>query len=733
MKKVIVGSVLTALALLAGSSYGQIYNGTPDWISTDTPISTGGTFVDLDQDGWLDFVVANGNDIYRQRLVVYYGNGDGTLPLTPDWQSDDDEYNGHLAIADVDGDGWLDVAVGLTMADAGTATARVYLNNEGTLSTLPDWESHDELAGFQVSFGDVNGDGRPDLAVGTSWPYSNPHPWHNYVYMNIDGALEATPSWVSDDTWDIGDVLFCDVNRDGWLDLVAVGEGTDTWVYLNSAGTLATTATWHTTDSPTQFSVMGTYGDVDADGWMDLFTTDNTQLAGDGYFRRYDGLIGGLFTTTPTWSYYEGYGSAIALADVDADGDLDLATGGWWENTRLFMNSGGLYPGSPDYSSTGTSVVETICFGDVDRDGLRRPIESFDVTATPGQHLFHLAHQPVERIEYVTVDGAPLGPDEYTFDLLHGWLSVGPAPTAAVEVRYVYSLKPDMGVTNWDDSRGNYLYYNYSGVIGFGDFEGDQDVDVDDYDEFVGCFTGPGGGPLVPDCVPGDFDWDDDVDCDDWAEFAAAWTAGGSPPSFAECPLDAPLPAPYPHSVPKNRYISFDPNVGGTAALRVELTGSELFPGSTGVVGWVGLPDLHEISRVEDTPVFSAAWPALVHVGDCMIVPASTYEVRSSPDGISFGGPLELVTAASPTPKLWADIVGNFDGAEWTAPNGTLNMDDIMAFVQKFQGNPTAPPLTRVDVDPDRPNEVAGMTDLQQIVIAFKGGPYPFSDPVDCP
>ena len=51
-------------------------------------VSTGAGLVDLDRDGWLDLVVANGNDMALQRLAVYYNRGDGTLPQTPDWQSE---------------------------------------------------------------------------------------------------------------------------------------------------------------------------------------------------------------------------------------------------------------------------------------------------------------------------------------------------------------------------------------------------------------------------------------------------------------------------------------------------------------------------------------------------------------------------------------------------------------------------------------------------------------------
>jgi len=83
----------------------------PDWISTDvSSVSTGGAFADINMDGWLDFVVANGNDISRQKVVVYYNNGDGTFPTSPNWQSADIDYHGHLDVGDVneDGEGYFD-------------------------------------------------------------------------------------------------------------------------------------------------------------------------------------------------------------------------------------------------------------------------------------------------------------------------------------------------------------------------------------------------------------------------------------------------------------------------------------------------------------------------------------------------------------------------------------------------------------------------------------------------
>ena len=68
-----------------------------------------------------------------------------------------------------------------------------------------------------------------------------------------------------------------------------------------------------------------------------------------------------------------------------------------------------------------------------------------------------------------------------------------------------------------------------------GDFDQDADVDSLDYNRFVACYTGPGGGPVGPECRAADFDGDGDVDCNDWLSFQFAWTGPGSLPSFTTC------------------------------------------------------------------------------------------------------------------------------------------------------------------------------------------------------
>jgi hypothetical protein len=466
-------SIAVAIAVLATAAIpveAQVpFPTTPDWVSSDTPVSTGAALVDLDRDGWLDLVVANGNDIYEQPLTVYYNLGDGTLPTTPDWQSADTAYHGHLDVADVNGDGWPDVAVAVlgefTTIDH---AAKLYLNNGGTLSSTPDWQS-DELANaFGCAFGDVNNDGRPDLAVATGWVYSPQHFFSQYVWINSGGMLATTASWTSDDDDHLQGVTWVDANRDGWLDLVGVAHGAQTRVYANLGGALSTTASWSTSDSAAQDAIMAVAGDLTGDGLADLIVTDNTQLGGTGRFRQYDGDPGGFFATSYGWSYVEGYGSALALADVDGDGDLDLATGAWWDNTRIFLNDGSGLPASPQWSSAGTSVIEKIVFGDVDRNAMRSSVEQLPAT---GGRLFELSRRPIQEVVAVRLDGALLAPDVYTVHREGAWITTAVAPTVSLEVEYRWSAAPDMAVTNWDDSIGNFLYYNLLGELFANGFE----------------------------------------------------------------------------------------------------------------------------------------------------------------------------------------------------------------------------------------------------------------------
>jgi hypothetical protein len=460
------------LILLFSLAFFQIYSQVPfdqnpNWISTDVAsVSTGGAFADIDQDGWLDFVVANGNDISIQKLVVYYNDGTGTFPTTPDWQSADANYHGHCDVGDVNGDGWPDVAVSVYIGNGGFTTpgkVKLYLNNNGTLSSNPDGVSSDEFYTFSCAFGDADGDGDLDLAVagGESY-YSNPA--QPRIYYNNGGMLETLPSWQGTAAIYSYDVNWADFDNDGDLDLVFAGESNPNYIFENFGDSISVTPTWQSTDA-SQYANSLFVGDVNNDGYLDLAISDNSQLGGTGKFKIYLNN-NGTMNTTPFWtSSFSGYGSGINLADIDDDNDLDLITGGWWQPCRIYLNNGGNFNVSPDYTSTSTSVVEAIVCGDVDKDAVQNVQEIF---MSDGQKkLFYLPRTPLQDLKRIMVETDTLQLNEYCYDLESGWVMLAAQPDSGLSVTVEASVSWDLdiGITNWDQNKGNFLFYNTTNPV----------------------------------------------------------------------------------------------------------------------------------------------------------------------------------------------------------------------------------------------------------------------------
>jgi hypothetical protein len=472
-----------APVLFAGS---LPYDSTPNWVSSDTEVSTGAALTDLNRDGWPDLVVANGNDISRQRLVVYYNQQDGTFPDNPDWQSDDIDYHGHLAVGDVNGDGWPDVAVSVYIGAAGFSEdgkVKLYVNNgSGVLETTPSWSAAEDVYTFRCAFGDMDNDGDLDLAVACGESYNN-RPRYNRVFRNSGGMLETTPAWLSDELDSSYDVSWADVDRDGDLDLAFCNSGDPNRVYYNDGGMLATTAGWSSGDTAEQDANTLAWGDVTGDGWLDLAVADNNQLGGSGRFKLYLNNGSGALGSTPGWTSSEGgYGSSVAFSDVDNDGDLDLFCGQWWGPVRVHENQGGALSSSAVWASTTGSVVERISFGDTDRDQLQQ--RTANIVTTPGRTLYYLPTRPIEQILSVILTTSPVN---YCADLENGWVSLESDPMGGtLAISYEYSIDQEMAVSNWDSTVGNYLFVNngssdHAGLI----------------------LTGPGPGPENPPEVRG--------------------------------------------------------------------------------------------------------------------------------------------------------------------------------------------------------------------------------------
>jgi uncharacterized repeat protein (TIGR01451 family) len=257
-----------------------------------------------------------------------------------------------VALGDVDDDGDLDAV------DASNGAEHVYLN-DGTGQFAPHpigptfgggWTSYD------LDLGDVDGDGDLDAVVA-----GTPH----RVYLNEGAGLlfphPSVPTFGGGYSVNLGDV-----DGDSDLDVVSSIYG-EYYVYLNDGTGQFTphpvSPGFGTGDSSSDLAL----GDVDDDGDLDAIVAQTGSLPQKVYLN--DGT--GQFTPHPTApTFGAGNSTAVALGDVDEDGDLDAVVGNSDSALALYLNDGmgqfSLHPSNPIFGSSGGQKV---ILGDMDGDG----------------------------------------------------------------------------------------------------------------------------------------------------------------------------------------------------------------------------------------------------------------------------------------------------------------------------------------------------------------------------
>lgn len=432
----------------------------PAWESADNDYSTGGILADVDGDGDLDLVTGNGNDMDRDPNRVYY-NEDDMLEETASWSSFDIACNGHISMGDMDADGDLDLAVAGFAYSSGWVSdpSRIYINDGGSFSTNPIWLVGDELHAFSCDWGDADGDGDLDLAIAAG---------NDYLYLeqkvkifeNIEGQLSDQPMWESDDIEYNMDVCWVDIDADGDLDLAAAGYINR--IYFMEEETLNTQPGWTCND--TNATIQIAFADFDGDGDLDMAAADNKQPGahrpGESRIRIYQNINGNLdslpFWISKVWITQ----SCVSWGDVDYDGDLDLAAGGWWEPACIYENVSDSFSPFPTWSWSPSNPYDLVCeqlmWGEVDNNNWADTTENFgDVGA--GRCIYPYRFPALDILE-VRIGGSGASPGDYLWNPADGWIQIN--QPGEVEVTYRYSKFPDLVVTSWVPDRGNFAFLN---------------------------------------------------------------------------------------------------------------------------------------------------------------------------------------------------------------------------------------------------------------------------------
>jgi len=270
-----------------------------------------------------------------------------------------------VAMADVDGDGDLDVFVSNS-----EETNRLYINTDGK-GTFEDMTDGSGLAVSKaatrgVAFADVNDDGKLDLFM-TAYGSAN------LLFLG-DGTGRFEDVSFSAGLADMGagqGACFADVDGDGDLDLFVANFGDSDKLYLNDGSGVfrdVTVSAGVQSDGVNGFGCV--FADFDEDGDVDLYVNNDGALN-----KLYINDGNGVFTDKTVESgagATDGGGRAVQAADFNGDGHVDLyAVVAQGSNTYLLGNGDGTFTDATAGSGldSQSGIAQGMNVADVDGDG----------------------------------------------------------------------------------------------------------------------------------------------------------------------------------------------------------------------------------------------------------------------------------------------------------------------------------------------------------------------------
>ena len=300
----------------------------------DKASSTVGTWGDYDNDGDLDLFVANnigtGNFLYRNE-----NNGTSFTRIFNDPIVNDLGYAHGATWVDYDNDGFLDM---FTAEFFVTRFNNLYHSNgDGTFTKNTTAAlTLDAASSVSGVWGDYDNDGDQDLFV------ANTNNENNFLYRN-DGngnfTKITTGAIVNDGGQSVG-ASWGDYDSDNDLDLFVANSGQqNNFLYTNNGDGTFTKVTTGAIVNDGGHSHGSSWADVNNDGWLDLFVANDQNSVNYLYMNNADGTFSKVDHRLSLFTTGGGNSFGSAFADFDNDGDLDLFVANHDDQTNVLIQN----------------------------------------------------------------------------------------------------------------------------------------------------------------------------------------------------------------------------------------------------------------------------------------------------------------------------------------------------------------------------------------------------------
>jgi hypothetical protein len=362
-------------------------------------------------------------------LIIFLGNGNGTFTYSNTYTAPNAYANpgsNSLYVADFNGDGKLDLAALSPYCGPSSnwyPCVYVYLGKgDGTFQAGVSYSAYDpnhanEYNVYGMAVGDLNGDGKPDIAVTEGNGIA--------VLLNNGNGTFGAPTYydsgVAGLTTEIG-IAIGDVNGDKKNDIVATSSHSGDLVLFLNQGSGTFVSKGSIGNASSYISYLVSMADINGDKKLDLVVADWY-----GEIWTFYGKGDGTFTAGPVYpaQYWEQAPDNMILADFNGDGALDIfkpLEGETWDGQVILGRSDGTFQTNQAYGWNDNGFGYNLVTADFNGDGFPdlaySGARSSNLTQPGFEVMLGSSHGVLGAPTFVPV--APVGCYEWT-----EWIATG--------------------------------------------------------------------------------------------------------------------------------------------------------------------------------------------------------------------------------------------------------------------------------------------------------------------